>query len=282
MAPNIGSFEELHYLAESFQPGSREGTKEAEEEGFLYTFFTWFDPVDDYAYFGKIQKKPKLQLTLAEVSAALEPIPDEDIYPLAREVEPPLTIAPDSLDLGPQTNVYVKRPPTHEYDWYKEEDCVSLIPATLLEEAAALQRVAEYGEQHPNLVKFHGCRVRRDRITGLVLDRYASNLDEHLRRGGSVDKAKILDGLGSAVRHLHEVLGLAHNDINPHNVMLDDDGEPVLVDFGSCHRIGDRLTASRGTPGWTEEGDDYTLSKASHDLAALEKIEKWLDAPTFK
>ncbi|OTA53885.1 kinase-like protein [Hypoxylon sp. EC38] len=277
MHPIIKSLRDLHYLAESFTLGSQGAS-----EDFLYTSFTYFD-ANDHAYFGQVQK-PKLKMSLEDVSSALTLIPDEEIYPLLPESEPFLSVAPENLNLAPATElkgVYIKRPPIKDYDWYKEEDCVFIIPATLLEEAIALQHISQH-DQHPNIVKFHGCRVRRGRITGLMLDRYESDLREFLKEGKTVNKERFLNGLDSAIRHLHS-LGLAHNDINPGNIMVNEiSGEPVLVDFGSCHKIGAKLTASRGTPGWTEEGDDYTTSKESHDISALDKIRLWLDKPTFR
>ncbi|KAI1139119.1 kinase-like protein [Hypoxylon sp. FL0543] len=277
MAPNIKSFQDLSYVAEAFTPGSQ-----GDNEDFLYTFFTYFD-ADDHAYFGKVQK-PKLEMSLEEFSSALTSIPDEEVYPILTKSEYLLGPAPDDLNLAREAElkgVYIKRPPIKDYDWYKEEDCLSTIPATLLEEAAALQHISHY-EQHPNLVKFHGCRVRRGRITGLMMDRYKYDLNEFMRWRNTVDKERFLYCLESAIRRLHS-LGLAHNDINPRNIMVNEaSGEPVLVDFGSCHKIGDKLTASLGTPGWTEDGDDYTISKESHDIAALDKIRSWLDKPTYR
>lgn len=277
MTPNIKSLPNLQYLAESFILGSQ-----GAREDFLYTSFTYFD-ANDHAYFGQVQK-PKLEMSLEEVSSALALIPDEEIYPLLPESEPLLSVAPESFNLAPATElkgVYIKRPPIKDYDWYKEEDCVFIIPATLLEEATALQHISQH-EQHPNIIKFHGCRVRRGRITGLMLDGYEYDLRKFLKEGKAVDKERFLRSLESAIRHLHSI-GLAHNDINPGNIMVNEArGEPVLVDFGSCHEIGAKLTASRGTPGWTEDGDDYTTSKESHDICALDKIRLWLDKPTFR
>lgn len=187
---------------------------------------------------------------------------------------PLVSVASDNLDFK---NVYIKRPPTKDYDWYKEEDCLEVIPATLLEEAAALERISQH-PPHRNIVKFHGCRVRRGRITGLVIDKYEDNLTEYLKEGHTIDKERVLGCLQSALEHLYS-LGLAHNDVNPANIMMDSEaGEPILVDFGSCHGIGEKMTSSRGTPGWTEEWDDYTTSKASHDISAVDKIRLWLDS----
>ncbi len=109
-----------------------------------------------------------------------------------------LTVAPDNLNLAAPAQLelkglYIKRPKITEYDWLKEEGCVCLLPSMLLEEAVALQRISEHYYQHPNLIEFHGCRVRRGRITGLILDEYKYNLFQYLEAdGNTVDKARLL------------------------------------------------------------------------------------------
>jgi serine/threonine protein kinase len=50
----------------------------------------------------------------------------------------------------------------------------------------------------------------------------------------------------AGARHLHS-LGLAHNDLNPTNIAVDGDDDPILLDFGSCRRFGEHL--SGGTNG---------------------------------
>ncbi|KAK3307161.1 uncharacterized protein B0T15DRAFT_166371 [Chaetomium strumarium] len=81
--------------------------------------------------------------------------------------------------------------------------------------------------------------------------------------------------LESAIRHLHS-LGVAHNG----NVMVNAEGIPVLIDFGSSRAIGKKLGPSRGTAGWIEgDPSDYDTSDDGHDLYALEKIRAWLDNP---
>ncbi len=83
-----------------------------------------------------------------------------------------------------------------------------------------------------------------------------------------------------AVSHLHS-LGLAHNDLNPKNVVPNTDYMPVLIDFGSCQYIGRDMGPSRGTIGWTDEQEPYTTSEARHDTFALKKFRTWLETPTF-
>lgn len=72
--------------------------------------------------------------------------------------------------------------------------------------------------------------------------------------------------------YLHS-LGLAHNDINPDNIMVRD-GEPVLIDFGSCQPFGARLQ-SLGTRGWYDEL--FFTSEKKHDEFSMRKMREWLE-----
>ncbi len=125
---------------------------------------------------------------------------------------------------------------------------------------------------HPHIVGYHGVRVRRNHITGLVLDRHRRNLTEHVDQGLSLDVEAFLSALGSALDHLHS-LGLVHNDLNPGNVMVGADGMPILIDFGSCCSFGKRLL-SGGTAGWVDTTSIWSAEK--HDTDAFAKIREWL------
>lgn len=83
-----------------------------------------------------------------------------------------------------------------------------------------------------------------------------------------------MDGIRAGVRHLHS-LGLAHNDLNPMNILLDGLDKAITIDFGSCAKLGEQLL-SAGTPGWIEYA--YTISARENDEAALRKIDSWLAA----
>ncbi len=67
-------------------------------------------------------------------------------------------------------------------------------------------------------------------------------------------------------------LRLAHNDINPDNIMVKN-GAPVLIDFGSCQPFGKRLQPL-GAEGWYE-GIFFT-SELKHDLHSMKKLREWL------
>lgn len=62
---------------------------------------------------------------------------------------------------------------------------------------------------------------------------------------------------------------LAHNDINPENIMVGHDGLPVLIDFGSCQPFGKRLL-TLSTEGWVDAISLY--SKQEHDAFGLKRV----------
>jgi serine/threonine protein kinase len=77
-----------------------------------------------------------------------------------------------------------------------------------------------------------------------------------------------MSSITAAVNHLHS-LGLAHNDLKPMNMMVDEQDTTFIIDLGSRQPFG-RTLITAGTPGWTEE--DYTVSARHHDEIALGKI----------
>ncbi|KAJ5937349.1 hypothetical protein N7454_004649 [Penicillium verhagenii] len=202
---------------------------------------------DDSVYFGKVEK-PQEDITFDEFTEALTKIPDEEIYP---------------------------KPRLFCYEEYKEDDSTYVIPTLLIEEASVLETISQ--NPHPGIIKYHGCRVKRGFITGLVLDRKPSDLRGYVdsKIGPVIDEESFTTALKAAVEHLHS-MGLAHNDINPANILLTEDQMPVLTDFNSCHPIGEKLKLSRGTEGWMDADDSWDTSETRHDFFAIEKIRGWL------
>ncbi|KAL7922789.1 kinase-like domain-containing protein [Trichoderma austrokoningii] len=155
--------------------------------------------------------------------------------------------APEELPLN---DVFIKRPRLAFYDIFFEHKVIHL-PKRLIEEAEAVEMLRSH--PHPSIVRYHGCRVQRDYITGL-----------------------------SAIDHLHH-FGWAPNDLNPSNILVAEDTRPVVIDFGSAHKIGEKLRSSRGTKGWIDyDMKDYTTSETRHDTSALTKLHTWLHDPTFE
>ncbi len=229
---------------------------------------TWyFVNADEEVYFGHSSKSSS-EITLSEYNSALQRISDQDIYPEALE-NADLTVAPDSLDAA---TLFVKRPALKHY-----EHMGSGVPKAMLDETLVMDQISQ--RHHPHIVRYYGCRVKRGRITGIVMERLDHTLQQYASTPSflQLDKAKFFEALQSAVDYLHS-LGLAHNDINPDNIMVKE-GLPVLIDFGSCRAFGKCLW-SLGTPGWCEEM--FSTSEKKHDEYSLRKLREWLALDTGK
>lgn len=231
----------------------------AENGQFLCSTFSLVDD-QDYFYFGQAPIE-RTRLRPDDLKKHLKLIPDEQVYPAA---SPRFQIAPTPID----EDVYIKRP---LLTYYEDLEETGFVPKLLLEEAVVLQLIMQ--NPHPNIVRYRGCTVRRGYITGLVVDRYPMTLDIRLENGAhDFDKDKCIKDVASGVMHLHS-LGLAHNDLNPNNIVVDKEDNSVIIDFGSCKPYGQQLMTA-GTPEWIEE--EFDTSEKKHDEFALEKLRTWL------
>lgn len=239
---------------------------ESNGEDIPWTSFAVVDS-DDNAYYGVKERMRVNELTVDIVKDNLQPVPDEEIYPVFPMTG--LTAAP-----ADHSDRYVKRTAWADYEDVKG---TTFLAQLMLQEAHAMEFLAQ--RPHPNIVSYYGCQIKRDRITGLVLETFPLKHDLGFAAQRPelfkdlVDKNRIMPGLRAAVDHLHSI-GLAHNDINPANIMLGEGGEPKLIDFGSCQPIGHHLMFC-GTPGWYE--DMFHLSDAAHDDYSLELLGSWLE-----
>jgi serine/threonine protein kinase len=93
----------------------------------------------------------------------------------------------------------------------------------------------------------------------------------------TLNHAAILDGISKGLTFLHETLGLVHNDINLANIMLDDAGDPVIIDFDSCIPVGEEmgLSGKAGTFGWTIELRP-TIGLPENDIYGLKQIGEFM------
>ncbi|KAI4703464.1 hypothetical protein J4E89_010040 [Alternaria sp. Ai002NY15] len=231
-----------------------------ETGAFIRSTFTYIDD-HERAWFGQTTEKRKYDLTVEDLNRLLQQVPDEKIYPLKTTG---LSIVPEET----RSQYYIERPKLLCLD---DEAETKLLPQLLLGEAEVLQFLEQ--NPHPNIIRFHGCTVSRSRFTGIALDQYSVMLQyRHKDVSQPLDIETCMRGIRSALKHLH-FLGLAHNDLNPSNIALDTNDNPILLDFGSCRRFGEVLLTG-GTPGWIDE--DYSTSAQCHDELAAEKIETWL------
>jgi len=118
--------------------------------------------------------------------------------------------------------------------------------SAVIEEGRLLARV-----HHPNVVTIYGAEPIDGRI-GLWMEFVKGRtLEEALRSGRTFTAAEVTRlgvDLCAAVAAVHAA-GLVHRDIKAQNVMLDDGGRLVLMDFGAGHEADDSTgQAIAGTP----------------------------------
>nr|POE86977.1 isoform 2 of mapk/mak/mrk overlapping kinase [Quercus suber] len=238
-------------------------TEEDDKDGnpiFLRSIFAY--TTDDYvSYLGQSDSRVR-DLTAKQIKESLKRLSDNDIYP-----EVPLSEI--ITFTGPvDDKVFLKRPKLSP-----EFLGPLAAPKLILQEVETLEVLAHH--PHPNIIHYHGCVIRRERIVGLIFDLYDMTLKQTLDRNliPQLDVENLMTQIRSAVHHLHS-LGLAHNDLNPMNIMVHDDNKTlILIDFGSCSPFGTELITA-GTFEWTDE--DFSTSDMKNDDIGLSKIERWL------
>jgi len=88
-------------------------------------------------------------------------------------------------------------------------------------------------------------------VEGVTLDRMIESCG---RKGRTLDEDELrglLEHVLAALGHLHE-RGIYHRDIKPGNILITDDGVPVLIDFGSARqRLSERSMTVVESAGYT-------------------------------
>lgn len=69
-----------------------------------------------------------------------------------------------------------------------------------------------------------------NRVIGHIIPRYKLSLLEAVEKKMHIETTKVIQELGSALEHLHN-LGFAHNDVHLGNIMVTDSGSAVLMDL---------------------------------------------------
>ncbi|RDW63151.1 uncharacterized protein DSM5745_10262 [Aspergillus mulundensis] len=191
-------------------------------------------------------------------------------------------------DRGPEVNpswlaVYVKTPSLLAYINGNLEKQM----ARKVETCEILRR-----NPHPNIATYYGYTGAHGRVSGLCFKRYTSKLLEavNLQGLGKVafrssarelvreNMISGLDGVLAAIKHLHS-LGLAHNDINPANIMVDEDDQ-VTMYKQYCPPGVARVIAS-GSSAFIGEVNESTVLKyplaPGGDMSRLEVEKKLLE-----
>jgi serine/threonine protein kinase len=141
--------------------------------------------------------------------------------------------------------------------------------------------------RHPNIVQVHDFDVDNgvyymvmEFINGDTLKGRLQQLEEKGEWVSTDDAARIILAVGSALKYAHE-RGMVHRDVKPANVMITEDGQVILTDFGIAKIVtSSNLTASGamvGTPSYMapeqgmgqpgdERSDIYSLGVMLYQL----------------
>jgi serine/threonine protein kinase len=134
-----------------------------------------------------------------------------------------------------------------------------IVPKPALLEGNGFERFQQSMEiiqelQHPGIVCLH--EVLKDALFYyIVLEYYPGILGKFISRRNRLQLAevrRIFLELLAALAYVHSH-NIAHRDLNPDNVLLDEDLSPRLADFGCAARLDSKglCTGTAGTPGFT-------------------------------
>jgi len=142
---------------------------------------------------------------------------------------------------------------------------------------------------HPNVLPYLGCLVEDGRVTGLCFKKASKTLMEMVNPEMVLkvkfdaschplpDKEKLLQGWEAGIRHIHSI-GHVHNDVHPTNLMVLDDGTPVVIDFDTLTRKGAMQYGGRFE--WSDQ--EASIASEKRDWDGMQEIRTWLDEGTEK
>lgn len=106
--------------------------------------------------------------------------------------------------------------------------------------------------QHPNIIQLYEV-IETNKYYFFVME-YAQNGElsyyiEKQKRLSEIESCKLFRELISGVEYLHEI-GCAHRDIKPSNILIDEDKNLKLIDFGlgNLYSEEEKLKTSCGSP----------------------------------
>jgi serine/threonine protein kinase len=142
----------------------------------------------------------------------------------------------------------------------------------LVTEALLYENTLKY-LPHPNIGKYYGCIREGESLVAVCLKRYETSLYSAVKRKDDIDTVRILRGLRDGVDFLHKQLGIVHNDLTPHSIMLDDLGNAVIADFGFATLEGERVMGGQST---LNASDHSKLALFENDDEEYTRIVEWL------
>ena len=138
------------------------------------------------------------------------------------------------LDMGGQAVVYRAVHPTLP----GKELAIKLSRWPITDEKGVSDRLEREGKllarlDHPALVRVYDLGLHENHVFVAVDLIRGRTLDQHVEAQplSSRDAAMLVAKVARGAAHAHE-LGIVHQDIKPRNIVVDDKGEPHLIDFG--------------------------------------------------
>eukprot|EP00759_Apiculatamorpha_spiralis_P047358 PhF_6_TR43103/c0_g2_i1/m.65864/K04427/MAP3K7, TAK1; mitogen-activated protein kinase kinase kinase 7 len=121
--------------------------------------------------------------------------------------------------------------------------------------------------QHPRILTVHAMVVSDSPIdpkpVGLLLQLVSGTIQDQKPRPDTPVLLRWLGQVAVALQFAHS-LGVVHADVKPDNILITPDGEAVLSDFGSAHRVSATVNTQSGTRGTAlyraPEHDEKTLT----------------------
>ena len=127
---------------------------------------------------------------------------------------------------------------------------------------------------HPNIAGVHQVFEENGTVymaMDLVPGRDLLDIIEKDRdRFTPADVKEMLTKLLGAIAYLHD-RDILHRDISPDNILVDEDANPVLIDFGAAHEMAARSSARVSELHTVKDGyspQEFYLSKAEQDASS--------------
>ncbi|CZT06280.1 hypothetical protein WAI453_006285 [Rhynchosporium graminicola] len=205
----------------------------------------------------------------------LRRLPEQHLYPAYQNKFTQFDTT--TVDMWSDGEYYFKAPSISEYN---DDDAIAKLT---LEEVDTNEVLKNH--PHPNLGVYLGCIVHKGLIVRLAFRKYFNVLPDRVWVPNStIDfpaeaRIKCMDGIAAAAKHLH-LLGYAHNDISPSNIMFDGNDVPILIDLDSCGRFGSKIRKGGAVNRWRSSVQDggmtFEVADVEFDELAIEYLRKWL------
>lgn len=127
--------------------------------------------------------------------------------------------------------------------------------------------------EHPNVLQFYGV-CRRDKgynIYGLVAPYCTGHIMTYLLRQPRADRLELVLGIARGLHYLH-AHQVVHGDMKPRNVLITQEGIPVISDFGTSRIVGYK--------GFTTTATSCSCRYAPPEVLLWEPSQDTTDKPT--